>query len=118
MLLQPSSLADVAEVGRATVVKFTQPTILDDADLRALDRLFDALLAQGACRLVLNFEDVRRMTSETLARLLVLNRKAKQQGGRVVLCALPPDVRGIFEATRLDQVFRICGDEMQALQSF
>jgi anti-sigma B factor antagonist len=39
-------------------------------------------------------------------------------GGRLVLCNIDPQIREVFEITRLDKLFVIKNDEQEALQVF
>jgi anti-anti-sigma factor len=107
----------VAErVGEATVLTFTQANIGNEDTVRAIrEQVFDLVENQAHPRLVLDFGEVRRMSSTLLGMLIGLNKRAKQAGGDLTLCSLLPDLYQEFETTRLHKFFRICPDRQTAL---
>jgi anti-sigma B factor antagonist len=50
--------------------------------------------------------------------LVTLNKKIKAAGGKLVLCNIDPQIREVFEITKLDKLFVIRGEEQEALQAF
>jgi anti-anti-sigma factor len=107
----------VAErVGEATVLTFTQADIGNEETVRAIrEQVYDLLESQGHPRLVLDFAEVRRMSSTLLGMLIGLNKRAREAGGDLTLCSLIPDLYQEFESTRLHKFFRICPDRQAAL---
>ncbi len=107
----------VAErVGGATVLTFTQADIGNEETVRGIrEQVFELLESQGHPRLVLDFGEVRRMSSTLLGMLIGLNKRVKQAGGDLTLCSLTPDLYQDFQTTRLHQFFRICPDRQAAL---
>ena len=90
--------------------------LLDQAIVRELDRLLERLSRpDGHPRLVLNFDGVRSLSSDVLARLARLAKRAEPVHGRPRLCGLDPLLREVVRITRLDALFDICGDEAEAL---
>ena len=90
--------------------------LLDQAIVRELDRLLDRLSrTDGHPRLVLNFDGVRYLSSDVLARLARLAKRAEPAHGRPRLCGLDPILREVVRITRLDALFDVCGDEAEAL---
>jgi anti-anti-sigma factor len=69
------------------------------------DELRDEFLAvyngAGALDVVVDMQVVRYLSSAGLRPLLNLVRQVRERGGRLVLCNLNEEVRGVFEATRL-----------------
>src|SRR5262245_12459603 len=61
----------------------------------------DALTRSQAKDVVFDFSAVEFMSSCGFLPLLNLKRKVSDLGGRIVLCNLSKDVRGMFQATRL-----------------
>lgn len=73
------------------------------------------LLDDRPQRIVLNLADVPYMDSSGVASLVkLLSRTGKAKIG-LSLCGLNQRVRSIFEITRLDTVFPICGSVEEAL---
>lgn len=69
------------------------------------DSLRDQLLAMAvqsqARNIVLDFQKVTFLSSSGFRPLLSLHRILRQQNGKLILCRLSPEVREIFEVTRL-----------------
>jgi anti-sigma B factor antagonist len=101
----------VATVGAVTVARFTREIVLAGQLAEAVGDRLAALLAG---RLVVDFANVRSLSSLMLAKLVTLNRAA---AGRLALCNLRPDVREIMEVTRLTVILRIYAGEQDALAS-
>jgi anti-anti-sigma factor len=57
--------------------------------------------------LVLDFQEIRGLYSDDLARLITLKKQLDAAGGDLKLRHLHPELREIFRITRLDEVFRI-----------
>jgi anti-sigma B factor antagonist len=73
----------------------------------SLDRLIDSLAARRGARLVIDFNDVRYLSSADLAGLINLKKKVETVRGKVRLRSIHPDLREFFRICRLDQVFEI-----------
>ena len=84
------------------VLTLTEGQILGD---ELADELRDQLLAitvqAQAQSAVLDFTKVKFLSSSGFRPLLSLHRILRQQGGRLMLCGLSPEVYEIFEVTRL-----------------
>ena len=67
-------------------------------------------------RLVLDLTATRHVDGAALSALVSLYRRLSEQGGKVVLCGLNPDLREIFERTVLSKLIPIVLDRGQALE--
>jgi anti-anti-sigma factor len=65
-------------------------------------------------KVILNLEKVSFLDSSGLSWLAVCHKHFKAQGGRMVLCAIPPRVFQVLQFCRMDQVLRITDDEASA----
>jgi anti-sigma B factor antagonist len=110
---------EAEEIGDVTVVSFMDRKILDEPNIQIIgDQLFSLVDDSGRKKLLLNFGNVEYMSSAALGKLITLDRKLKAAGGRLVLCNIDPQIREVFEITKLDTVFIIREDEQEALQMF
>jgi anti-sigma B factor antagonist len=110
---------EVEDIGDVTVVSFTDKKILDEQNIQVIgEQLFGLVDDSGRTKLLLNFSNVEYMSSAALGKLITLNKKIQAAGGKLVLCSIDPQIREVFEITRLDKVFVIRGDEQEALQMF
>ncbi|MGC2520858.1 MAG: STAS domain-containing protein [Burkholderiales bacterium] len=71
--------------------------------------------AAGDC-LVLDFSGVDYISSVGLRALMLAARQSREQGGTIMVAALQPIVREIFEISRFNLVFECFGSVRQALE--
>jgi anti-sigma B factor antagonist len=110
---------EVEEIGDVTVVSFTDKKILDEQNIQIIgEQLFGLVDEQGKKKILLNFGNVEYMSSAALGKLITLNKKVQTSKGKLVLCNIDPQIREVFEITKLDKLFVIRGDEQEALQMF
>jgi anti-anti-sigma factor len=109
----------VEQIGEVTVAKFTTRHLLDEAKMQTLGRQLRNLGEQvGHGPLLLNFGAVERLSTEILGKLVALQKKVQQKGGRLALCEIHPQVFEVFKILKLPQVLTIFTDEQEALQQF
>lgn len=77
-------------------------------------QLFD----EGKCNLVIDLGAVRFIDSSGLGALVSGFKNASAREGSMKLCCLQPQVRSMFELTRLHRVFEIFPAMDEALNSF
>jgi len=75
-------------------------------------------ISQGAKNTVVNLSNVSFIDSSGLGSLVACLRAANEQEGDVKLCGLNPEIKMIFEITKLYQVFDIFQNEDTAIHSF
>ena len=110
---------EVEDIGDVTVVSFTDRKILDEQNIQIIgEQLFGLVDESARKRLLLNFSNVEYMSSAALGKLITLNKKVQAAGGKLVLCNIIPQIKEVFEITKLDKLFVICGDEQEGLQKF
>ena len=110
---------EIEDIGDVTVVCFTDRKILDEQNIQVIgEQLFSLVDEMSRKNLLLNFSNVEYMSSAALGKLITLNKKVQASDGRLVLCNIDPQIREVFEITRLDKLFTIRSDEQEALQSF
>jgi anti-sigma B factor antagonist len=110
---------EVEDIGDVTVVSFTDRKILDEQNIQVIgEQLFSLVDEMSRKKLLLNFGNVEYMSSAALGKLITLNKKVQGVGGKLVLCNIDPQIREVFEITKLDKLFVIRGDEQEGLQVF
>ncbi len=67
---------------------------------------------------ILDFSAVNYACSDVIGKLIILNKRVRQKGGRLILCGLCPYVREILAITRLDTILDIAENEAEALLEF
>ena len=110
---------EVEDIGDVTVVNFTDRKILDEQNIQAIgEQLFSLVDEAGRRKILLNFGNVEYLSSAALAKLITLNKKLQQVGGRLILCNIDPQIYEVFEITKLNKLFNIQAEEQAALQAF
>jgi anti-anti-sigma factor len=88
--------------GGALVVTLTTPTIFGDTLASELTQeLTAATETSGAGRVVIDFQQVKEISSPGMRALINFRREFLKKGGRIALCGLSPHVRGTLGLVRL-----------------
>lgn len=101
-----------------TIVNFVDRKILEAASIQELgDELFALVEKDGHTKVILDFKQVEFLSSAALNKLIILDKKMKASGGRLILCNLRSEIHEVFVITRLNQLFDIketCDDALDA----
>jgi anti-sigma B factor antagonist len=109
----------VETVEGITIASFTDEMLVSEDVIREVDEQLMSLLGGPSSeKLLLNFREVRVMSSTMLAILLKLARKISGVQGELKLCGLGPDLLEIFRISRFDRLFEIHDEEWTALDTF
>lgn len=95
--------------------------VVGDLDARSAGDLkltLNERIEQGKVWVLINLTEVPYMDSAGLGVLVSGLKNTNRQNGDLRLWGLQPDVRNIFELTRLNKVFQIFDTEDAALASF
>lgn len=77
-----------------------------------VERVIRALLSSGEpLRVILDLSQLELINSSFMARLIMMNRRVRDEGGTFFLRGLQPVVREIFDRARLDLVLDVLEDE-------
>ena len=100
-------------------MSFRDRSILDGAVVdRLADKLF-RLVDENARRMILlDFRQVRFLSSTMMGVLLALHRKSSDINGKVVISGLNPTVMRAFKIMRLDSVLNIADCEQSGMSRF
>ena len=114
--LRPQIEVEYAQ--NTVIATLTDERILDEADIRGLEGSIMPLIeSSGNINLVLDFSNVRFMSSAILGLLIRISRKIYESQGQMKLCGINPKIKEIFKITRLDRVFDIHTDRYDAIRS-
>ena len=70
---------------------------LDSATSMALEKTINTLFESKQDRALIDFSGLSYISSAGLRLILVAAKRARQCGGRLILCGLAPTVREVFE---------------------
>lgn len=68
---------------------------------------FENILDTEACCLLIDLSRLEYISSAGLRVLLVVAKKMQQKGGKIVLSALTPNVKEVFEISGFSSIFKI-----------
>jgi len=109
MLMEQGQSRIKVEYGMdVTIVTLTEERIVDEEQIRELQESLKVVIEKSeGKKLILNFANVKFMTSAFLGLLVRVHKKLCEQGGRLQLSNLDSNLRKIFEITQLTKVFEI-----------
>jgi len=107
--MEPKDSTIKVEYGtEVTLVTFDDKNILEDQQIKKLEQALRPVIERNAEKqLVLNFDNVRFMSSAFLGLLVKSHKRVIDNGGRLQLLNLDPKIRKVFEITQLVKVFDI-----------
>jgi anti-anti-sigma factor len=95
----------------ATIVTFTDEKILEEMDIQALRESLESVILPGeGINLILDFCNVRFLSSAVLGLLIRVSKKVYEKGGQLKLCGINAKIYEIFKITRLTKTFEIYKD--------
>ncbi|MHC4537205.1 MAG: STAS domain-containing protein [Planctomycetota bacterium] len=91
-----------------TFVTFEDEQILEESQIRELQESLEPVIEKNKdSQLVLNFANVRFMTSAMLGLLVRIQKRVSERGGELELRNLDKNLHKLFEITQLTKVFKI-----------
>ena len=113
--IKPRISVEYAE--NATIVVFTDEKILEDRDIKALQESIMSVIEETErINLILDFCNVRYLSSAVLGLLIRVSKKVYEGNGRLRMCNINPKIYEIFKITRLTEIFSICEDADSAVE--
>lgn len=101
----------------ATILTLTEEKILEENDIRSLQESIMSIIEQGGqMNLVLDFQNVRFLSSAVLGLLIRVSKKIYENDGQLRLCNINPKIYEVFKITRLTKVFDIYPDTESAME--
>ena len=102
------------------VVYFTEARILDEATIAKIGEDLEAMVIKASenGKLLLNFQEVRFMSSAMLGKIVKLNKKCKAEETKLKLCNISKDIMEVFTLMRLNKILDIYADESKAISAF
>jgi len=91
-----------------TFVTFADERIVDEEQIRELKESFESVIERNQDKkLIINFVNVKFMTSALLGLLVSIHKKVCERDGQLQLRNMDANIRKIFEITRLTKIFDI-----------
>jgi anti-sigma B factor antagonist len=109
----------VQDYAGVTVVTLSDSSILDAATIDQLGKdLYHQVDVLNKQKLIVDFCNVKFLSSQVIGILITLNKKAAVVKGALAFCGLRPELMRIFTLTNLEKMFKFFPDDAAALKSF
>ncbi len=116
-MAETGSQINVEYSSDANIVSFMDQKILEEKDVRNLEiALMEVVEQANGANLVLDFVNVKFMSSAVLGLLIKLSKKVYESKLRMALCGISPKIHEIFKITRLTKIFDIYKDVDSAIE--
>ena len=109
---------EIHQENREGVVVLRPLGRLDELATRELEEAFAPFTGKECPRLVLDLAGVEYVSSSGLRVLLLQDRLARKQGGKLKFACLAPFVAEVFEVSNLGQLFEVYPRVDDALAAF
>jgi anti-sigma B factor antagonist len=101
------------------IAQLTDERILEEADIQSLESaLMPVIDSQPNLKLLLDFSNVKYLSSSVLGLLIRASKKIYENNGQLKLCSISPKIMEVFKITRLNKIFEIYDNQDQALAEF
>jgi anti-anti-sigma regulatory factor len=98
-----------------TIIRFNDVYLVDEAELALVRKELYDNLTRPNLRVLLDFKNVRRMSSNAVEMVLELHRFLRRAGCTLVLCRIRPELRGILETLHVYASLKHFADKRDAL---
>ncbi len=103
----------------AHVVEFTRADLTDAALIKTIgDDIYHVVRRLDRPKVVVDFQNVERLSSAALGMLIALEKVITKQSGQLRIANVREDVLDIFKITGLDNVLPIQNSTQEAVDSF
>ncbi|MBN2211116.1 MAG: STAS domain-containing protein [Sedimentisphaerales bacterium] len=98
----------VSQDGPITIAELMDEEILEENIIEDIaESLFGLVQEKPSLLLVLDFHQVKHLSSSALGTLIRLNKRIEETKGQLKLCGLRPTLYEIFTITKLNRLFNI-----------
>ncbi len=105
--------------GEILTVHLTEAKILDESVIQQISAALIELIGKTSePNVVIDFSQVRFLSSSALGMLVKINKKCKEFKINLKLCSIHSDIMEVFKITRLDKVLSIYPDAQAAHDAF
>ena len=109
----------ISQVQGVAIAYIKTPSLLEGPDVDGIAQdLFDLADKRACQKIIVDFREVSFLASVMLGKLVMLNKKAQEIDGKVILCGLKPNLMKVFKVTKLDKLLDFADNEDKALRKF
>jgi anti-anti-sigma factor len=101
--------------GGITTMRFNDVNLVEEAELALVRKELFSNITHTNMRVLLDFKNVRRMSSTATDMIIDLHRHLRAKGCRMAICTLRPELHFAFEARNLFQSILLYPDKQTAI---
>ncbi len=117
--MDSKNAVEIVEIDDVCVISFTADSISPMTGIEAASEQIGSFVRDNSPqKMVIDFEQVKFFSSETLGLLLDIWRKLQKDGGEVVISGINPQLHRVFRITNLDKIFKFYPDKNSAVNQF
>ena len=90
-----------------TIITFMDARILDPEYIQELQESILPIVEKSNVRLILDFCNVKFMSSSVLGLLIIIHKRVCEKYGKLELCHIDPKIYEVFKVMKLTKVFKI-----------
>jgi len=110
-------LLQVERIDEVIIVRFVNTDVMDSAHAQQLTQELFEVITPGV-RMVLNFSDVKYLSSMALSTLINLHKRVKSAGGILKLSNVSDPLCDVLEITNLHKILEVYPSEPAAVAAF
>jgi len=107
----------IAREGNVTTVRINDVYLVEEAELALINKELHDNLAHPNLRVLLDFKNVRRMSSTAALMFADLSRWLRPYGSSLAVCRLRPELKQMMETLHVGDRIPIFGDKPSALMA-
>lgn len=107
----------IAHEGNVTTVRINDVYLVEEAELALINKELHDNLAHPNLRVLLDFKNVRRMSSAAALMFADLARWLRPYGSSLAVCRLRPELKQMMETLHVGDCIPIFGDKPSALMA-
>lgn len=108
----------VTERGDLLILEFLGDRLHAHMAADIAEELHEPIAREGVAKILLDFARVEYACTDVIGKVVILNRKMQERGGKLTLCGICPAIRKILAVTKFDTILDIAEGEADALLAF
>ncbi|MDG2012711.1 MAG: STAS domain-containing protein [Pirellulaceae bacterium] len=98
------------------VISFLSQSIQNETDVKQASEFLEHYLVNSTePTIIIDLARVRIMTSVMIGALVAFKKKCDKEKRKLKICGLTPEIKEVFEMTRLDKIFKVYPNREKAL---
>jgi len=109
----------VSQENTVTIATLRTGSLVDARIIESVgNELFALVDEQAVTKLMIDFRTISFLSSQMIGVLISLQKKSRAIKGELVLAGMRPNLKKIFEITKLDKILTFAKDEEDGMSKF